>query len=459
MNNKISLILFLLFYLNITVYTQEIPDFFDGMDEQTYCPMEKAERQIEDVRKSNFILDIVDEEGKRIDASAVIELVSHEFNFGANLYGFHKFEENDPVRAIALKAIDTLFNTLIVCDYWSTNQKDLTGSLNWESPDYGFKIAEELSKTPRYHALIYGFPKWLHNFETEEELWEIIENRIKNVADRYGNLISEVDVINEFINYQYWDQNPNAQYLKTTNFPDFAKPENGLRVLQIAKKYLPDARLVVLETGIWSLKNPVFQEIYEYHKSLIKLGAPDYYIGYQAHYYAQKGMPFEEGTPDYGPRTFMMDEINKGLEKMGSLGLPMLITEFNPPSRNNKIDDPDQPGLSDEEIAAWEVAFYTLVFSKPYMKGLSRWFTIDNLGGRGMDAGIITENGELKPNYFALRNLINEKWHSRWQGNIKKQLSFSGFDGYYNISVEGYKIMKVRLFHGVEKQTIHLVSE
>ncbi len=33
------------------------------------------------------------------------------------------------------------FNTVIICDYWSGNQKELDGTLNWVSPDYGFKTA------------------------------------------------------------------------------------------------------------------------------------------------------------------------------------------------------------------------------------------------------------------------------------------------------------------------------
>ena len=42
------------------------------------------------------------------------------------------------------------------------------------------------------------------------------------------------------------------------------------------------------------------------------------------------------------------------------------------------------------------------------MDGISRWFTVDNLGGRGMDAGIVSEEGVFKPNYFALKKLIKE---------------------------------------------------
>ena len=80
------------------------------------------------------------------------------------------------------------------------------------------------------------------------------------------------------------------------------------------------------------------------------------------------------------------------------------------------------------------------MFSKPYIDGITRWFTIDNLGGRGMDAGIVSEEGVLKPNYFALKNLIKEKWHTKWKGKFSEEkIEFTGFYGKYKITVEGYK--------------------
>ena len=211
-------------------------------------------------------------------------------------------------------------------------------------------------------------------------------------------------------------------------------------MLKLARKYLTKSKLVVLETNIWSVSNPIYQEIYDYHKKLIAMEVDYDYIGYQAHYYALQNTPFQEGTKQWGPRTFMMDEINRGMEQMATLGKPIIIAEFNPPSRNNKNKNPNQPRLTDEEIAAWEVNFYTLMFSKPYIDGITRWFTIDNLGGRGMDAGIVSEEGVLKPNYFALKNLIKEKWHTKWKGKFSEEkIEFTGFYGKYKITVEGYE--------------------
>jgi hypothetical protein len=156
----------------------------------------------------------------------------------------------------------------------------------------------------------------------------------------------------------------------------------------------------------------------------------------------------------------MMDEINRGIEQMASLGKPMVITEFNPPSRSNRSTNPNQPRISDEEIAAWETNFCSLMFSKPYLKGLSRWFTIDNYGGRGMDAGVVTVDGRLKPNYYALKKLIKGKWHTRWVGEcVDGKAEFVGFYGTYRVHVNGFKAATVDLTAENSSQRIRLIPE
>ena len=115
----------------------------------------------------------------------------------------------------------------------------------------------------------------------------------------------------------------------------------------------------------------------------------------------------------------------------------MHITEFSPPSRDNKRTGP-QPSLTDDEVAAWQVNYYTLAFSKPYVHEVTRWFLVDELGGRGIDAGVIARDGKLKPAYFALRRLLKETWSSSWAGTARRgEVSFRGFYGDYEVSVPG----------------------
>jgi GH35 family endo-1,4-beta-xylanase len=445
MNKRVSITVFLLTSSCIFAGQKTYP-FFDGTDANTEAQMQQAATRIEEVRKGDFSLMLLASSGKKFDGPVSIELASHDFSFGANLFGLEQMSDDNPAKITALESIKELFNTVIVCDYWNKNQPRFREPLDWSRPDYGNRLAKELDKNPRHHALIYGFPDWFDTFDSEEAIWQVIEQRIENIANHYGDKINEIDVINEFIHYHHWYDNPSAKYLSETHFPDMAEPENGVRVLKIARNYLPKAKLVVLEAGLWNTPNPVFQEIMDYHRKLVELGADYDYIGYQAHYYSKGGVPFQEGTKECGPRTFMMDEINRGIEEASKLGKPIVITEFNAPSRSNRLDDIKQPRISDSEIAAWEANFYTLMFSKPYIRGISRWFTIDNIGGRGMDAGVVTKGGELKPNYFALKKLIKEKWHTKWSGPIRDgRVDFRGYYGTYAIKIKGYQDAKVKL--------------
>jgi hypothetical protein len=216
------------------------------------------------------------------------------------------------------------------------------------------------------------------------------------------------------------------------------QPDTSAKLIGMARKYLPDAKLVLLEANVAVTENPQFQEIVKYYGEVAKAGGPFDYSGHQAHFY---GITNKKGVRQV-PATFTMGKLSGGLDLLASLGKPVVITEYNPPSRNNKqkVDPATQARLSDKEIAAWSVNYYTLVFSKPYARELTRWFIIDDLGGRGTDAGLVTKTGEKKEEYFALKKLLNETWHTDWKGNATNGgISFRGFYGTYEAVVDGYK--------------------
>jgi hypothetical protein len=166
---------------------------------------------------------------------------------------------------------------------------------------------------------------------------------------------------------------------------------------------------------------------------LLAAGAPIDVVGHQAHFYASGSMPFSEGHAASGKGAFSMAILEQGLDALAGIGKPIHITEFSAPSRNNKRWGP-QPRLSDEEVAAWQNNYYTLAFSKPYVRQITRWFVIDELGGRGVDAGLITKSGDLKPAYGSLKRLLNTDWHTTWSGAADDGVvAFRGFHGTYEI--------------------------
>ena len=105
------------------------------------------------------------------------------------------------------------------------------------------------------------------------------------------------------------------------------------------------------------------------------------------------------------------------------------------------------PRLSEEEQAAWSENFYTLVFSKPYMRQLTRWFMLDGLGGDHRDGGVLRADGTPKPELNMLRKLLRETWTTRWEGPLASNgsLMFRGFFGTYDVEVAGHKPQRVQL--------------
>jgi len=372
--------------------------FFDGVDNASRPVMRKAIERIERIRKGNFTVTFVNESGNPVNNHAEIRLVHHEFQFGANLCPVTRLPKKHPARKVALDVIDELFSLVRVGHFWSIEEPERGGPPDWKHTDADVEWALSHGKDMRYHCIIYNMyyavPKWYREVGTTEEWWRLIEKRIRDVADKYGQIIHEYDLINEMIMNLKWANRHNPL------FPTLGNPKNAARIFRIADRYLPDAKLVMLETHLCTLKNRHYQNIYRYHKRVLDLGAPVDVLGFQGHFYGGGQMPISEGHPQAGSGAFTMKVIGDCLDHLATLGKPIHITEFNPPSRMKKRKGP-QPRLSDEEIAAWEVNYYTLVFSKPYIHQLTRWFVIDGYGGNAIDGGLVTVDGRKKPNYYA----------------------------------------------------------
>lgn len=397
--------------------------FFDGVDDASRAVMDRARRQIEEIRKGDFQLALVDAAGRPVSGEVHVRLARHEFRFGADLYGFPKLPE--AARRQAEEVVDELFNTVVIVNYWRRPEFAETDQMLAWSREHG--------KITRFHALLYNVPPSFSQTGSDEERWKRIEDRIKTVAERYGSQIHEYDVLNEIATDKWvWADKPDSAF--------FSDPANGARCFALARKYLPDAELLNTDTTIANTTSPALAPILNYTRDLLVHGAPLGVIGHQAHFYASGMMPFQEGHSKYGGKgAFTMKMIDGGLDRLATFGKPIHITEFSPPSRDRSRKG-TQPSLTDDEIAAWQVNYYTLAFSKPYIHEITRWFVIDELGGRGMDAGLITKDGKLKPAYYALKRLLKETWTTEWRGTAKSGVvSFRGFYGDYEVEVRGYR--------------------
>jgi GH35 family endo-1,4-beta-xylanase len=413
---------------------------FDGVDEASRPVMEQARKRIETTRKGNFRVLLNDDSGKPYTGAASIRLTRHAFRFGASAYGIPRLPEN--ARRRALDVIDELFNTVTITNYWPENEPTRSGDRIWKDADWMVDWATTHEKTMRFHSMFFPWPKWVAEVETTAEWWRIVEARIRAVAERYGTRIHEYDILNEIAS-RAWIWNKDMDPTRDSAvFPRFVETPNAVRCFQIARRYLPDAELVNNDQTIATPASENLALHLKFNRDLLAAGAPIDVFGHQAHFYASGQMPFQEGHSGSGKGAFTMAVLDQGFDRMGSLGKPVHITEFSPPSRDNKRQGP-QPRLSDEEVAAWQANYYTLAFSKPFVHEITRWFVVDELGGRGIDAGLITKDGKLKPSCYALRKLLKDTWKTSWEGPVRNgEMSFRGFYGEYEVVAPGYRALR-----------------
>ena len=406
--------------------------------------MTRAEQDIEKYRKGDFTVVLVGPDGKPLrNAEVCIELTRHQFNFGTNLFGISKYPDGNAFKRVALQTIKDIFNQVVVCDYWHNNRFK-PGD---KQPFLDIEWAQVNGLRTRLHAVLYELNAntFVRRPYTTEEFWEMIEERLKYVGKHYNGIVPEFDVINEMISKYAWERHDSetAFWNLFPNFPEFRDPDTAVKVFEMARKHIPDGRLVGLEAQIPSVNNKVWAEIIEFWKDLLARGADIDVIGTQCHFF-DMGVPFQEGSAKYGKDTFTMAGISAGLDMMESIGKPVVVTEFTGPSRNG---EPYSKSLqekiwtmTDAENSAWQINFYKLVFSKPFIQGLTRWNHIDGGSGRAIDGGILTPEGVKHQIYYDLKKLIKETWHTRVEirSNSKGRLSFRGFYGDYEVRVPGY---------------------
>jgi len=263
--------------------------FFDGVDEASKPVMKEARERIERIRKGNFTITFVDTNGRPINSHAELRLIHHEFQFGVNLCPVTRLPKTHPTRKIALDIIDELFSLVRVGNFWSIEEPELGAPPDCKITDADVQWALSHEKEIRYHCVIYNMfyavPRWYKEIKTTEEWWPLIEKRIRDVDTRYGGIIHEYDLINEMIMSLKWADRHNHL------FPTLGNPKNAARIFRIADKYLPNAKLVMLETHLCTLKNRHYQSLYRYYKRVLDFGAPVDVLGFQGHFYGAGQMP------------------------------------------------------------------------------------------------------------------------------------------------------------------------
>lgn len=385
----------------------------------------RVERNIEQYRKGDATIEVVDAAGKPVSGVHVeVQQTGHEFLFGCNAFVLGQLQTAEENRRYE-KAFLQLFNFATVPLYWEGTEPT-RGELRyqegardiWRRPpaDRYLPWAARHGVTLKGHPLLWHAynPPWLP--KDADPLRELYRKRFREIAGRYGNKISIFDVVNESLvcSKTYPLYSPDHAYVAWA----FA---------EAAPLFPRQCTLMINEVTSYNFlpaeKNPYVDQV----KSLLAQGARVQGIGLQYHYFRRKALDSHLAGANCDPAK-MLDLY----EKLAEFRLPLYITEITIPSAG-----PDGEALQAEVVRD----HYRLWFSAPSMAGITWWNLGDGTAVKGENeaqGGLVDAAFQPKAAYRALDQLINQQWktHTKAQTDAGGQARFRGFFGKYRVTAQ-----------------------
>lgn len=291
-----------------------------------------------------------------------------------------------------------LFNFATIPFYWRSFETE-KGIKEYARVDKMVNWLADNNIVVKGHPLVYfhaaGIPEWLKD-QPFSAIKEQIAEHIFEVTHYYQDKIPYYDIINE------------ANKIPWANELNYST-EQFLELTRIAAdssvKGYPEVQRIINHCCAWgenvAYGKPPQDSPYKYLQKCIAAEIPFEIVGLQVYYPNQD-----------------MFEINRLLERYRNLGKPIHITELSVSSATT-IDETSQlqepKGLwhkpwSEAIQADWLEQFYTLCYSKPYIKAISCWDFTDQ-GNFWPHGGLLNRKMQAKQSFYRLSRLIR-RWRS-----------------------------------------------
>ncbi|MFC1734861.1 endo-1,4-beta-xylanase [Candidatus Hydrogenedentota bacterium] len=395
--------------------------------------LDGAEERIREHRMGEIVLELVDSEGNALRAGidVSIEQTKHAFYFGGSMTSMRGEAFSGEFSGKVLKGFEDIFNYATMPFYWSwyeskegkiVHKSSIQGLLDW---------AEAREMTTKGHPIIWHqcVPEWLED-KGESEVNELIRARVGEVIALYPE-IDHWDVINEAP--AAWAPQNQSAVGKWVTRSGGAGPATEI-LLDIANRQDP---------GGFYLTNcfTVLDKHEEQLEYLVDSGARFNAVGVQSHMHS--GEWTEEKTWDV-------------CERFSKFGKPLHFTETTvisgepKPYSEIKKNEELRRGPDRHNIPPWESTpegearqaqfvadFYTLLFSHPAVEAIIWWNICDRNAWRAAPGGFLDANGDPKPSYTRLHNLIKNKWWTKLETGTRSEgkVNMFGFYGAYRVRV------------------------
>ncbi len=393
------------------------------------------ERGIETHRKGLFAVRVLDREGKPLAGQKVtVRLKRHEFKFGCAMFLLDQFGQGDERNAVYREKFPEIFNYGVLPLYWDTLEPeqghprfDKTSPNIYRRPalDLVQEYCVENRIRMKGHCLMYNSfnPKWMPR--DWRSLKIAVEKRSREIAERYGDDLEDLDVINEM--YTVY-RNAHGEY-GCRDLPICDEPGHEKWCFDIAKKYFPYTRLFwnegCYETFGASQYTGDKSVYYLMLKRWLAEGAHIEGIGMQFH--AFDGSERQERAV-YNPYR-AMDVFRLYSE----FRLPIHLSEVSIPSYSNDGEAEEIQGELVERM-------YRLWFSQEFVESIVWWNMVDGMayGGENIfHAGLLRNDMTPKAAYRVLDRLINHEWQTNEERVTDEtgRVYFHGFYGDYDVTV------------------------
>jgi GH35 family endo-1,4-beta-xylanase len=370
-----------------------------------------ANTRIESIRKRNAQILVIDTNGNSVaDVNVQIKQIKHRFAFGTCISSTQF--PNDSYKDFIRNHFEWVAYENESKWIWNERSKDVE---NYDDADNIYNWCSANGIKVRAPCLFWeyaGFVQdWVKALDYKPwpqdcNLLKQCDERITNVVTHFKNKVEHWDVDNELL--------PNCSQCQFYDRLEVSAADVNSRVwmFQRANQIDPNCQLFLNEYngnsfGSWTTSSTDYVNLVN---NLRSKGAPIGGIGIQGHL-GQK--------PNFDPVTYW----NNVLKTLGTLGLPIWVTEFDA----NEPDDVRRAGIMDD--------FYRISFSDPNVEGILMWGFWQGLTWQS-DWWIVNSNWTLNQTGQRYEALMNE-WTTKDANiaNISGRVNFRGFHGTYEITL------------------------
>ena len=415
-------------------------------NEQKEFMTSRVNEGIEKNRKGFRRIEFKDKNGEPIKGLSFKAIQqNHYFNFGCNMFLLDEFDDEEKCKKYR-ELFPKIFNYAVVPFYWSglepeqgKKRFDVNSPKFYRRPpvDLVTNFCQENNIRMKGHCLVYDHynPAWLP--KEAEKLKPFIKAHMEEIAERYGEIIQDWDIVNEALTWKCYDTKYVSEFFRDEDYVSY--PFDIASKLPFKRKFINDS------DGIWENFHFTRTYYYLFLRDLERRGVNFDAIGLQYHQFIPREEEKEYALNRYNP--IRMFDV---LDTFGDFKKPIHLSEITISAYSNSDED--------QAIQA-ELAknMYKIWFSHKDVEAIVYWNLIDGYtsgsNANDMTAGENKYCGALlnfdfspKPIFKEIDNLINHEWHTEeiFGTNEYGFANINGFKGDYvlEINYNGKKYIK-----------------